>query len=71
MKNVVIQEGGESVTIQNVRKLKTDLAGGGTCGWVPEDEISGFVASIVGTKLVLSGNDVSISNNTAVIGGGS
>ena len=70
MKNVVIQEGGTSTVMNNVRKLQTDLAEGGTCGWLPEDEISGFVASIVGTKLVLSGNEVSINNNTAVIGGG-
>lgn len=71
MKNVVIQEGGVNTTINNVRKLKTDLAEGGTCGWLPEDEISGFVASFVGNKLVLSGNAVGIEDNTAVIGGGS
>ena len=71
MKNVVIQEGGVSTTINNVRKLETDLAGGGTCGWLPEDEISGFVASFVGTRLVLAGNEVSIDDNTVVVGGGS
>lgn len=36
-KNIVIQEGGIGKQL-TVDKLKTDLVGGGTCLWVPEDE---------------------------------
>ena len=36
-KNVVIQEGGTGKQL-TVNKLKTNLVGGGTCLWVPEDE---------------------------------
>ncbi|MBR2798940.1 MAG: hypothetical protein IKE17_14535 [Clostridia bacterium] len=36
-KNVVIQEGGTGKQL-TVNKLKTNLGGGGTCLWVPEDE---------------------------------
>lgn len=37
-KNIVIQEGGQSSTLSSVSKLKTELVGGGSCTWVPEDE---------------------------------
>lgn len=36
-KNIVIQEGGTGKQL-TVDKLKTNLVGGGTCLWVPEDE---------------------------------
>lgn len=36
-KNIVIQEGGLSKQM-TANKLKTNLVGGGTCLWVPEDE---------------------------------
>lgn len=36
-KNIAIEEGGISKTL-TVDKLKTDLVGGGSCMWVPEDE---------------------------------
>lgn len=36
-KNIVIQEGGVGKQL-TVDKLKTDVVGGGTCLWVPEDE---------------------------------
>lgn len=37
-KNIVIQEGGTGRQL-SVDKLKTNLVGGGTCQWVPEDEV--------------------------------
>lgn len=66
-KNIVIQEGGVSTTIEGVRKLETDLSGGGTCNWLPEDEIIGVVASIVDTTLTLSGSGVDVQGNTLTI----
>lgn len=44
-KSIVIQEGGIGKQL-TVDKLKTDLVGGGTCLWVPEDEMN------LGTKSV-------------------
>lgn len=38
-KNITIQEGGLAKQL-TANKLKTNLVGGGTCLWVPEDEIS-------------------------------
>ena len=38
-KNITIQEGG-TVKTMTVHKLKTTLVAGGTCLWVPEDEVS-------------------------------
>ena len=38
-KNISIQEGGTAKTM-TVNKLKTTLVAGGTCLWVPEDEVS-------------------------------
>ena len=37
-KNIIIQEGGVSKQL-TADKLKTNLVGGGTCLWVPEDEM--------------------------------
>jgi len=42
-KNITIQEGGIAKQL-TVDKLKTNLVGGGTCLWVPEDE------TVLGTK---------------------
>lgn len=44
-KSIVIQEGGIGKQL-TVDKLNTDLVGGGTCLWIPEDEIN------LGTKSV-------------------
>ena len=44
-KNIVIQEGGQGKQL-TVDKLKTNLVGGGTCLWVPEDE------TMLGTKII-------------------
>lgn len=44
-KNITIQEGGVAKQL-TVDKLKTDLVGGGTCLWVPEDETT------LGTKVI-------------------
>ena len=38
-KNITIQEGGVGKQL-TVDKLKTNLVGGGTCLWVPEDEVA-------------------------------
>lgn len=38
-KNITIQEGGVAKQM-TVDKLKTNLVGGGTCLWVPEDEVT-------------------------------
>lgn len=37
-KNIIIQKDGEEVLLDNVTKLKTRTAGGGTQNWIPEDE---------------------------------
>ncbi len=44
-KNIVIQEGGQGKQL-TVDKLKTNLVGGSTCLWVPEDETT------LGTKII-------------------
>lgn len=44
-KNIVIQEGGQGKQL-TADKLKTNLVGGGTCLWVPEDEVR------LGTKFI-------------------
>lgn len=44
-KNITIQEGGTAKQL-TVDKLKTNLAGGGTCLWVPEDIVT------LGTKTI-------------------
>lgn len=44
-KNITIQEGGIAKQM-TVNKLKTNLVGGGTCLWVPED------GTILGTKFI-------------------
>ena len=44
-KNITIQEGGIAKQI-TANKLKTNLVGGGTCLWVPEDE------TMLGTKTI-------------------
>lgn len=42
-KNITILEGGETRTFGNVEKLQTNLVGGGTQNWVPEDEAGDYV----------------------------
>ena len=53
-KNITIQEGGVGKQL-TIDKIKTDLVGGGTCLWVPEDEI------ILGTKSISSNGNYSAS----------
>lgn len=38
-KNITIQEGGVAKAMNGIHKIKTDLRGGGSCLWVPEDEV--------------------------------
>lgn len=42
-KNIVIAEGTQGRTFTGVEKLKTQLQGGGSCNWVPEDEAGEYV----------------------------
>lgn len=44
-KNITIQEGGVAKSL-TADKLKTDLVGGGTCNWVPEDETQLITKSV-------------------------
>ncbi len=38
-KNVSITEDGNSKTIENAAKIRTSLIGGGTCDWIPKDDV--------------------------------
>lgn len=38
-KSITIQEGGTPKPMSDVAKIRTSLQGGGTCLWVPEDEV--------------------------------
>ena len=55
-KNIIIQEGGTGKQM-SVSKLKTNVVGGGTCLWVPEDEAS------LGTKSITSNGTYNASDD--------
>lgn len=55
-KNIIIQEGGAGKQL-TVDKLKTDLAGGGSCLWVPED------GTTLGTKYINADGTYKASND--------
>lgn len=55
-KNITIQEGGLGVQL-TVDKLKTNLVGGGTCLWVPEDSVS------LGTKYITADGEYNASSD--------
>lgn len=38
-KNVIITEDGNSKTISNATRIRTALEGGGTCDWIPKDDV--------------------------------
>lgn len=38
-KNVIITEDGHSKTISNTTRIRTALEGGGTCDWIPKDDV--------------------------------
>lgn len=42
-KNITILEGRETRTFGNVEKIQTNLVGGGTQNWIPEDEAASYV----------------------------
>lgn len=71
-KNIVIQEGsiGKQVTAD---KLKTNLVGGGTCLWVPEDETTLGTKSITanGTYKASDDGNYGYSQVTVNVAGGS
>ena len=52
-KNITIAEGTQAKNFNNVAKIRTNLIGGGTQNWVPEDE-AGKYAEL---------EDISISEN--------
>lgn len=56
-KNITIQEGGTAKSM-TVHKLKTNLVGGGTCLWVPEDEVS------LGTKHITENGTYTASDDS-------
>lgn len=41
-KNIVIAEGTTGRNFSGVEKIKTQLQGGGTCNWIPEDEAGDY-----------------------------
>lgn len=55
-KNIIIQEGGVGKQL-TVDKLKTNLVGGGTCLWVPEDEHN------LGTKYITENGTYNASDD--------
>lgn len=71
-KNIVIQEGGVAKNL-TVDKLKTDLVGGGTCNWVPEDETQLITKSITknGTHAASSDGAYGYSKVIVNVAGGS
>lgn len=44
-KNITIQEGGVARTLSGVEKIVTNVVGGGTQNWVPEDEAANYVTT--------------------------
>lgn len=38
-KNVIITEDGQTKTISNTTRIRTALEGGGTCDWIPKDDV--------------------------------
>ena len=39
-KNIIVEEGGAAKLFNRVKKLRTQLQGGGTCDWIPQNEMS-------------------------------
>lgn len=48
-KNIIIEEGGTEKRFNNVKKLRTPLQGGGTCDWVPQNELAAKTVTDRGT----------------------
>lgn len=71
-KNVIIQEGGVAKSL-TADKLKTDLIGGGTCNWVPEDETQLITKSVTknGTYKASSDGAYGYSKVIVNVAGGS
>lgn len=71
-KNITIQEGGVAKSL-TVDKLKTDLVGGGTCNWVPEDETQLITKSVTknGTYNASSDGAYGYSKVVVNVAGGS
>ena len=70
-KNIAIQEGGTAKSM-TVHKLKTTLVAGGTCLWVPEDEVSLGTKHITenGTYTALEDGKYGYSQVTVNVPGG-
>jgi len=37
--NIIIQEGGVNKSLNSIKKILTDEQDGGSCNWIPEEEI--------------------------------
>lgn len=59
--NITIQEGGIAKNLNAIKKIETNVQGGGTCLWIPEDEIE------LGTKTITK-NGLYKAKNSGVDG---
>ena len=62
-KNIVIAEGTTGKTFTGVKKIKTQLQGGGTCNWVPEDEAGDYTR--LKTKNITKNGEYEASDDDA------
>ena len=71
-KNIIIEEGGVARSFSGVEKLQTELVGGGSCNWVPEDETKLTTKSISknGTYNASSDDAYGYSKVTVNVAGG-
>lgn len=64
-KNITIQEGGVARTLSGVEKIVTNVVGGGTQNWVPEDEAANYVTT---GELSVSENGTYYASDDGYIG---
>lgn len=62
-KNIVISEGTTGRNFSGVKKLKTELQGGGTCNWIPEDEAGDYTN--LKTKNITENGEYTASDDNA------
>ena len=62
-KNIVIAEGTTGKTFTGVKKIKTQVQGGGTCNWVPEDEAGDYTR--LKTKNITKNGEYEASDDDA------
>ncbi len=64
-KNITIQEGGTPRTFGNVEKIVTNVVGGGTQNWIPEEEAASYVET---GELSVSENGTYYSSDEGYVG---